>query len=284
MKVLVTGANGMLGQDLCPILEDIGCFVIPTDYDTLDITDPEATNKAMKEIHPDLVVHCAAYTNVDKAEKDYDGAYKLNVTGTANVAKAASEVGATMVYISTDYVFDGSKEGVPCLPTDKPSPISVYGETKFLGEAEVQKYCNKFYIARTSWLYGICGKNFVETMLGLGEKGTPLKVVDDQTGSPTWTVDLVNGIIKLLNKPYGVYHLSGRGETTWYNFAKKIFELENLKVDLSPCTTEEFPRDAKRPKYSYMENIPEIEAQNLMRPWESGLVDYLRLRKETNAR
>lgn len=272
MKVLVTGANGMLGQDLCSIMGKEGFKVIPTDYDTLDITDENAVNKTVKEIKPDLIVHCAAYTNVDKAENDYNNAYKLNVTGTSNVAKAAAKEDAAIVYISTDYVFDGSKN-TPYLPTDTPNPLSAYGKTKFLGEEEVKKYCKKFYIARTAWLYGIHGKNFAETMISLAQKMPELKVVNDQTGSPTWTVDLITGILKLLKKPYGIYHLSGEGETTWYGFAKKIFELENMEVNLKPCTTDEFPRDAKRPQYSYM------NSNGLMRRWEDALSDYLKTRK-----
>lgn len=277
MKVLVTGAKGMLGQDLCPILEDMGGFVIPTDYETLDITDKAAVDGAVREIHPDLIIHCAAYTNVDKAESDKDNAYRLNVEGTKNVAEAAGKNDAVMVYISTDYVFDGLKS-VPYLPSDKPNPQNVYGKTKYEGEIEVQKYCKKFYIARTSWLYGHKGKNFVETMLSLAKEKTSLKVVDDQKGSPTWTVELIHGIIKLLNMPYGIYHISGEGETSWYGFAKKIFELEGIKIDLNPCTTEEFPRDAKRPKYSYMANLPETGV--LTREWDKALSDYLKLRKK----
>lgn len=281
MKVLATGANGMLGQDLCPILEDIGCFIMPTDYDTLNILDKEAVNKAVSDFHPDLIIHCAAYTNVDKAESDIENARRLNVEGTKNVASAASGVGATIVYISTDYVFDG-KKNAPYLPMDKPNPKNVYGLTKFEGEEVVKKYCEKYYIARTAWLYGVHGKNFVETMLTLGEKsienGTELKVVDDQVGSPTWTVDLISGILKILNKPYGIYHLSGGGKTSWYGFAREIFKLSDMDVNLKPCTTEEFPRPANRPIYSVMENLP--KAGELMRPWEDGLRDYLKIRKQ----
>ncbi len=272
MKVLVTGAKGMLGQDLCPYLEDIGCFVVPTDYDTLDITDEKMTNDVIEKVHPDLIIHCAAYTNVDKAEDDLVGARKLNVLGTRNVAVAADKINAVMVYISTDYVFDGNKT-TPYTPSDVPNPINNYGLTKFEGEKEVQKHCKKYYIARTSWLYGIYGKNFVETMISLADK-EELNVVDDQTGCPTWTMELIRGIVKLLQKPYGIYHVCGSGNTSWYNFAKTIFEKENLKVNLKPCTTDKFPRKAKRPKYSVMEN------DNITRDWKIALDDYLKLRKE----
>lgn len=276
MKVLVTGANGMLGQDLCPYLEKLGMMVIPTDYDTMDITDERQTQEIIERVHPDLIIHCAAYTNVDKAEEDLEEATKLNVLGARNVAIAADKISATMVYISTDYVFDGQKT-TPYLPTDKPNPINNYGLTKYQGELEVQKYCKKYYIARTAWLYGINGKNFVESMFakaGEQEACVELNVVDDQKGCPTWTIELIQGILKLLNKPYGIYHVCGSNSTTWYGFAKEIFKQSNLKVNLKPCTTDKFPRPAKRPKYSVMEN------NNITRPWNVALADYLALRKE----
>ena len=272
MKVLVTGANGMLGRDLCPYLEELGMMVIPTDYDTMDITNLEQTKKVIKKVHPNLIIHCAAYTNVDKAEVDLETATKLNVEGAKNVAITAQEIDATMVYISTDYVFDGIKTE-PYLPTDKPNPINNYGLTKYQGELEVQKHCKKYYIARTSWLYGIYGNNFVETMLKLADK-EELNVVDDQVGCPTWTIELIQGILKLLNKPYGIYHVCGSGKTSWHGFAQEIFKQENLNVNLKPCTTEAFPRPAKRPKYSVMEN------NGITRDWKVALSDYLKLRKE----
>ena len=270
-RVIVTGANGMLGQDLCPILEDSGYEVLETDIQTLDITNSEMVNDFFKKAHPDIVIHCAAYTNVDKAEEDIETARLINSKGTENIAKACADVEAVMVYISTDYVFagDGTR---PYIPTDKVSPLNNYGLTKYEGEESVRKYCKKYYIARTSWLYGIHGKNFVETMLSLADK-PELKVVDDQVGCPTWTIELANGIVKLLDDAeYGTYHVCGSGQTSWYNFAKKIFELEGLKVNLKPCTTEEFPRPAKRPHYSVMEN------GGICRKWETALKDYIKLR------
>ena len=271
MKVLVTGANGMLGKDLCPYLEDIGCFVVPVDVDTMDITDENQVNDVVSKVHPDLIIHCAAYTNVDKAEKDLETATRINVLGAKNVAIAADSINATMMYISTDYVFDGTKT-TPYLTCDMPNPINNYGLTKYQGELEVQKYCKKYYIARTSWLYGIHGKNFVETMLSLATKDE-LKVVDDQIGCPTWTMELIQGLLKLLSKPNGIYHVCGSKSTTWYGFAKAIFEKEGLKVNLIPCKTDEFPRDAKRPSYSVMDNY------GIARDWDVALDDYLKIRK-----
>ena len=273
MPLLVTGAKGMLGQDLCPILEDAGYEVIETDVDTLDITNAEQVNQVLKDKMPEVVIHCAAYTNVDKAEDDLKTAELINVTGTENIADACGKLGIKMVYISTDYVFDGTKDS-PYTPQDKPNPINNYGMTKYEGEEAVRSFCEKHYIARTSWLYGHHGKNFVETMLSLKDK-EELKVVDDQIGCPTWTVELANGILKLLDsKPYGTYHVCGSGHTTWYGFAKEIFKLSGLEVNLKPCTTDEFPRAAKRPAFSIMEN------EGICRNWQFALKDYLDLRCE----
>ena len=273
MKVLITGAKGMLGQDLCPTLEDLGCFLIETDIDNLDITKKEDVEEFVSKAHPDLIIHLAAYTNVDKAEEEEEKAELINAVGTENIALAASKIDVPLIYISTDYVFDGSKNS-PYLPTDKVNPINAYGRTKLKGEELVQKHCKKYYIARTSWLYGMYGKNFVDTMLSLKDK-EELKVVDDQWGTPTWTMDLAGALMKLLTKPYGIYHLSGGGKpTTWYNFAKTIFELSNLEVNLKPCTTEEFKRPANRPKYSVMDN------DKMLRDWKLALKDYLSLKFE----
>lgn len=274
MKVLVTGANGMLGQDLCPILEDVGAFVIETDIDTLDITNGVVVKNVLTDVRPDLVIHCAAYTNVDKAEEDFETAYKINALGTENLAKSCNELDIPIVYISTDYVFDGAEKKL-LNPDSCTNPINNYGKTKLAGENAIQKYCKKYYIARTSWLYGIHGKNFVETMLSLKDK-EELKVVDDQIGCPTWTVELANGILKLLQKPYGIYHVCGSGQTSWYGFANEIFKQSGLTVNLKPCVTEEFPRPAKRPKFSAMEN------EGICRNWQVALHDYLQLRIEEN--
>ena len=270
-KILVTGANGMLGQDLCPILEDEGYEVIETDVQNLDITNPDMVREVLNAEKPDVVIHCAAYTNVDKAEEDLETARLINSKGTENIAKVCSDIDAVMVYISTDYVFGGNGTK-PYLPEDDTSPLNAYGLTKWEGEEAVRRYCKKYYIARTSWLYGIHGKNFVETMISLADK-PELKVVDDQTGCPTWTVELANGIVKLLKEAdFGVYHVCGSGKTSWYGFAKEIFELAGLKVNLKPCTTDEFPRPAKRPSYSVMEN------NGICRNWKAALKNYISLR------
>lgn len=271
-KVLVTGAKGMLGQDLCPILEDEGFDVIETTIDDFDITDREKTQNFIKKQKPEIIIHTAAYTNVDAAENDKETAEKINVKGTENIAQIAKKLNATLVYISTDYVFDGTKESA-YEPTDKPNPLNVYGKTKYEGELVIQKNCEKYYIIRTSWLYGIHGKNFVETMISLA-KNKELKVVNDQIGTPTWSVDLSNAIIKLLKnkEEFGIYHICGSGKTSWYEFAKEIFEQSELKVNLKPCSTEEFPRPAKRPHFSVLNNNKKCES------WKVALKKYLELR------
>lgn len=273
MKILVTGANGMLGQDLCPILEDEDYDVIETDIHNLDFTNPDETEKVIKSCLPDYIIHLGAYTNVDKAEEEKEAAYKINVSGTQNIAGVCQKLGITLIYISTDYVFDGTKEG-KYIPSDKPNPVNVYGETKLKGEEIVQQ-CDKYYIVRTSWLYGHHGKNFVETMISLADK-PEIKVVNDQKGCPTWTVELSNGILDIIeNKlPYGIYHVCGSGETTWYDFAKEIFRLTGMSVNLKECSSKEFQRPAKRPANSSMEN------NGILRDWKTALKEYIELRCE----
>ena len=273
-KVLVTGANGMLGQDLCPILEDNGYEVIETDIQNLDITNSKMVEKVFLKEKPDYVIHCAAYTNVDKAEEDLETARLINAKGTENIAKACKNIDAALVYISTDYVFNGNGDK-PYLPADETAPLNNYGLTKLEGEEAVKNILEKYYICRTSWLYGHHGKNFVETMISLADK-SELKVVDDQVGCPTWTVELANAIVKIIeNKPFGIYHTCGSNSTSWYGFAKEIFSQMGLNVNLKPCATDEFPRPAKRPAYSIMEN------KGICRDWKCALKDYLALRPES---
>lgn len=281
MKVLVTGAKGMLGQDLCPIFEDAGMFVIETDVENLDITDFKAAENFITNTKPQIIVHLAAYTNVDGAETDREKADIINHKAAENLARISKKTGAILIYASTDYVFDGTKKE-PYLPNDPVNPLSVYGKTKALGETAVIENAEKYYIARTSWLYGINGKNFIETMLKFGKAGKEIKVVNDQTGSPTYTVDLALGILKLLNKPFGIYHISGEGETTWYDFANEIFTQADIKADLAPVSTEEYTKGqnkvvAIRPKYSTLQNsVP-------MRHWKEALQSYLEYRKSLQA-
>ncbi len=274
MKILVTGANGMLGQDLCPILEDNGYEVVETDINDMDITDINSVKKVMEFEQPEVVIHCAAYTNVDKAEEDLKSAELINVTGTENVADVCGKLGITLVYISTDYVFDGTKTE-PYEADDRTNPLNNYGITKYEGEEAVRSLCDKYIVARTSWLYGHHGKNFVETMLKLAKTQNEIKVVDDQIGCPTWTVDLSNALVELIeDEEYGTFHVCGSGCTSWYGFAKEIFKAAGADVNLQPCTTAEFPRPAKRPEFSVMNN------NGICRDWRFALRDYLSLRIE----
>lgn len=271
-RILVTGANGMLARDLCPMLEDADFEVIETTRNELDVTDELQVHRVISDVKPDYVIHCAAYTNVDKAEEESETAELVNAKSAEYIAKACNSNNAVMIYISTDYVFDGTKK-TPYVPDDTTNPTGAYGLSKLHGEEAVRKFCPAHYIIRTSWLYGHHGKNFVETMISLAEK-TELKVVDDQVGCPTWTVDLSDAIISFIDEepPFGTYHACGAGSTSWYGFAKEIFDLMSLNVNLIPCTTEEFPRPAKRPAYSVMDN------EGLLRDWKQALQEYIELR------
>ncbi len=281
-KILITGATGMLGCDLCELLEQSRYDLIKTNSKILDITNKKAVFDFVADKNPDIIIHCAAYTNVDKAEDDFENARKVNSKGSENLAQICKEKEILLIYVSTDYVFDGEKQ-TPYLTTDLPNPINNYGLTKFEGEKAIQKHCKKFYIARTSWLYGLSGKNFVETMISLKDNEI-LKVVDDQTGCPTSTKQLSRGILKLVENynenieksmqkyPFGIYHLCSSGSTTWYGFAREIFEQMNLKTNLMPCLTKDFPRKAKRPQFSVMENNAMLE------DWREGLREYLKER------
>ena len=271
--ILVTGAKGMLGQDLCPILRQHGFEVIATDVDNLDITNLAQVEQVIKHYAPAVVVHCAAYTNVDKAESDPDTAFLINVQGTANIAQVCAQQDIVLVAISTDYVFDGTAT-TPYTPAATRSPLGVYGASKAQGEVAIEQYCHKYYIVRTSWLYGHHGKNFIETIVGLTQKLPELKVIADQFGCPTWTVDLANAIVDLIQQQpaYGIYHYCGSGQTSWYELACEAVRLLGIKTKINPCTTAEYPLPAKRPQYSVMDNA------GALRDWRVALANYIQLR------
>lgn len=278
MKVLVTGARGMLGQDLVPILRDHGHTPVACDRATLDITDPAQIQAVFAQERPDVVIQCAAYTNVDGAETDVEGAFRINATGTQLVALACQAARIPLVYVSTDYVFDGTL-GRPYREYDATNPQSIYGQSKYAGERHVQELLDRFYIVRTSWLYGRHGKNFVETMRKLGREKPQLSVVADQFGSPTWTVPLAHAIARLIETGrYGTYHATGRGETTWHGFTQKILALEGLEIPVLPITTAELGRPAPRPAYSVLENLNlHLSGIGLLPAWEESLASYLAL-------
>lgn len=282
MKVFVTGSGGQLGQDLMLLLKGQGYEVLGCDRQEMDITDLKQCQEIIAGFAPDAVIHCAAYTAVDAAETDIDTAYRINATGSRNVALAAEMSGAKLVYISTDYVFDGMGEQ-PYHEYDNTDPKSIYGKSKRAGEVLVQSLSSKFFIVRTSWVYGKYGNNFVKTMLKLGQEKSLLQVVDDQKGSPTYTVDLSQFLIELIQtEKYGVYHASNSGSCSWYEFTQAIFaeakEILGLEFSakLEPCSTEHFPRPAPRPYYSVMEHIS-IRANGFedLRSWRDGLRGFL---------
>lgn len=257
MNLLVTGANGQLGKDLVKLLEERQHKVYAMGRNEMDITDLEQCREVIGRYRPDAVIHGAAYTAVDLAETEPDAAYRINAVGTRNVAVASAEAGAKLVYISTDYVFDGTAE-TPYNEYDNTNPITVYGKSKRAGEQAVQTLSDRYFIVRTSWVYGLHGNNFVKTMLRLGREKDRLKVVSDQVGSPTYTVDLSAFLEELVQTDkYGIYHASNSGICSWYEFANAIFEESGLSksVIVEPCTTEQYPRPAPRPKYSVMDHM-----------------------------
>ncbi|MEC0106168.1 dTDP-4-dehydrorhamnose reductase [Paenibacillus taichungensis] len=284
MKVLVTGANGQLGRDVVLLLEKEGHSVLACDRDQMDITNQVQCNDVISLYYPEVVIHCAAYTAVDTAETDIDGAYKVNAVGTRNVAVAAEKARAKLIYISTDYVFDGNSVH-PYQEYDDTNPQSVYGKSKRAGELLVQSLSSKWFVVRTSWVYGLYGNNFVKTMLKLGQEKPKLQVVHDQKGSPTYTVDLAGFILELMQtEMYGVYHASNSDTCTWYEFTQAIFEEArsvggiSIQAQLEPCTTEQFPRPAPRPQNSVMDHLS-IRTNGLadLRPWREGLREFISL-------
>jgi len=250
MKVLVTGADGQLGYDVVKKLNELDIEHIGVDKKDFDLTNEEETKEFILGYRPDVIVHCAAYTDVDQAEVERELCYQINVLGTKYVAESVKELNAKMLYISTDYVFDGQGDE-PFEVTDQPNPINYYGETKYQGEQEVQKLLNKYFIIRTSWVFGEHGDNFVKTMLKLGKEKDEISVVADQYGSPTYTGDLAELIIKMIRTDnYGIYHATNEGFCSWYEFAKIIFQAANMDVNTKPVSSDKFKTNAKRPNNS----------------------------------
>jgi dTDP-4-dehydrorhamnose reductase len=271
MKVLVTGANGQLGYDVVKRLEENKIQYLGIDKDTVDITNKNQVKKIINDYKPDTVIHCAAYTAVDKAEDEKEICHAINVLGTRYIAEACKKNNAKMVYISTDYVFDGEGEE-PFKETDKPSPINYYGQTKYEGELEVKKMLEEFFIVRISWVFGINGNNFVKTMLKLAETRDEISVVADQVGSPTYTYDLARLLVEMINTDkYGVYHATNEGYCSWYEFACEIFKQAGIDIKVNAIKTEDYPTRAKRPKNSRLCKKQFTELKN----WRAALSNYL---------
>ncbi|MGT2932481.1 dTDP-4-dehydrorhamnose reductase [Streptococcus catagoni] len=273
--ILITGSKGQLGSELRFLLEERNEEYVAVDVAEMDITKPEEVDEVFSQVKPSLVYHCAAYTAVDAAEDEGRALNQaINVDGTENIAKACQKYDATLVYISTDYVFDGEKPvGEEWLETDKPDPKTEYGRTKRLGEEAVEKYAPKFYIIRTAWVFGHYGKNFVFTMQNLAKTHPRLTVVNDQHGRPTWTRTLAEFMCHLAEnkKGYGYYHLSNdaKEDTTWYDFAKEI--LKDTEVEVVPVDSSAFPAKAKRPLNSTM-NLDKAKATGFVIPtWQEAL-------------
>jgi dTDP-4-dehydrorhamnose reductase len=284
MRILITGARGQLGSEL------LRCFargytelgvpdvlrqenaVEAVDLEELDIGDADAVRARLEAGRYDAIVNCAAFTNVNLCETEQQAAFRANALGPRNLALAAGKTGAKLLHVSTDYVFsgDGSR---PYAEWEQPCPQSVYGKTKYLGEEYVKQFCSRYFIVRTAWLYGYTGGNFVKTMLRIAREKGSCRVVNDQRGNPTNAADLAHHLLKLLTtEEYGVYHATGNGECSWYEFTRKILEYAKIPAEVTPCTTAEYPTPAKRPAYSALDHaMLRATVGDEFRPWEDAL-------------
>lgn len=286
-NIIVTGANGQLGTEIINIItsgkSELGqlnsfydnCNVIGIDIDDLDISNMEKTIQFVESVRPYAVINCAAMTNVDGCETNIEGAFKANAIGPRNLAIACEKIDAKMIQVSTDYVFDGLGNS-PYTEADEVNPNSVYGLSKNLGERYVRDFCSRWFITRSAWLYGYKGNNFVKTIVKLAKEKGFLKVVNDQIGNPTNAADLAWHICKILiTTEYGIYHCTGDGECSWYDFACEIIRCFNLNATVEPCSTEEFPRPARRPKYSSLDNLMlKLTVGDEFRHWKDAIKEY----------
>ncbi len=274
MKIALIGAAGMLGRDVMDVMA-AHHPMHPYPKEALDITDAGQVVQAMEKLQPDAVINCAAFTNVDGCETEPDTAMRINGDGAKNLAVAADKVGARLLHISTDYVFDGTAK-VPYVESDPTGPVTEYGKSKLAGEEAVRGACDRHFIMRTAWLYGAHGNNFVATMLKLAAEKDQLTVVDDQVGSPTWTRDLAQAIRQLIETDaFGTYHATNSGQCSWYGFAREIFRLGGIATKVLPVTSDQFPRPAKRPAFSAL-NTGALTALGItLRPWEEALAEFL---------
>ena len=291
MKILITGASGQLGTEIQRQLKNGGsalgpvperlknATVIATDVNELDITDRDATIAFVRRHQPDTIISCAAFTNVDGCETNPEAAFKVNAIGASNLAQAAERINARLIHVSTDYVFQG-EGNKPLDESERVDPKSVYGKTKALGEEYVKNFCHRYFIVRTAWLYGYAGKNFVKTIVNAGKKFGKLEVVSDQLGNPTNAEDLAHHILQLaVSHDYGVYHCTGEGICSWYEFASEIIRLSGVDATVAPCTSAEYsakhPAAADRPAWSALENrMLACTVGNQMRDWKVALADF----------
>jgi len=277
MKVLVAGAAGMLGRDVMLAAGNAGHDVVGFGRAELDVTDPAVLAKKFDIERPDVVVNCAAWTDVDGAEESEDAALAVNGTGAGNIAAAAAKVGAAIVFVSSDYVFDGAK-GAPYLESDQTAPLSAYGRTKLAGEEATAAANKRHFIVRSAWLFGIGGGNFVETMLRLATDHGEVLVVRDQVGSPTYTWHLAYGIVRLIEGiEFGIHHMAAAGQCSWYEFAREIFEQAKVECKVLSGTTEMLGRPAPRPPFSALTSQREHAIR--LPSWQDGLAGYLAQRQ-----
>jgi dTDP-4-dehydrorhamnose reductase len=291
VKILITGSRGQLGSDLMKYL-DADFEVLGVDIKEMDVTDPAEVSETFDNFRPDIVLHAAAYTDVDGAETYRKLASEVNVEGTANIARGCKEHGARMIYYSTDYVFDGRKDK-PYVESDVPSPVNEYGRSKLEGEKRVAEILDDYAVMRTAWLYGAYGKNFVRAIIRqgwqqirakhAGQIVIPVKVVDDQKGNPTWTMEIARQTRVIIeNNLKGVIHTTAAGEVTWYDFAKEIFEYLKMPVYISPCGSKEYGSAAVRPANSSLENgVLKKAGLNVMRGYKTALYEFLSQTDET---
>lgn len=295
MRVLMTGANGMLGRDLCPMLEEAGHTVIRTDvgnqarpdspeWETLDITSLPAARHSLLSNQPDVVLHAAACTDVDGCERDPDRAFRINALGTWNMAAICGAHHITLVYLSTDFVFDGEKK-TPYTEFDTPRPLSHYGASKLAGEKFVAQLCRQHFIVRTAWLFGVHGgRSFPDKILQLAQTHRERFVVTDQVGSPTHTRDLSRALIELLPSPlYGTYHIANAGQCSWYELAKKTLELAGVTtMEVKPIPSSQYSSPTRRPAYSVLRRYAlELQGRDNLRPWQQALAEFIALRQRS---
>jgi dTDP-4-dehydrorhamnose reductase len=293
MKIVITGCKGQLGTEIQKQLREgkseIGTVpdklksatVVSVDLPELDISDYDMVDEYIRRQKPDVIINCAAFTNVDGCETNHDAAFKANAIGPRNLAQAAEKVGARLVHVSTDYVFSGAANGeIPQDEATLPNPISAYGSTKLMGEKYVQMFCHRHFIVRTAWLYSYYGKNFVKTIVNAGKKFGKLEVVNDQCGNPTNAVDLAYEILQLcVTHQYGLYHCTGEGICSWYDFASEIIRLSGVEATVAPCTSAEYktkhPDSADRSAWSALDNrMLRCTVGNDVRDWKQALAVF----------
>lgn len=277
MKILVTGVKGQLGYDVVKEAESRNITSVGVDIEEMDITNAKQVESVIKEGNYDAVVHCAAWTAVDKAEECVDACRKVNAQGSENIAEVCEELDIPMMYFSTDYVFDGKGE-TPWNEYDERHPLNVYGQTKYEGELAIEEHVKKFFTVRIAWVFGVNGKNFIKTMLNLGKTHDHLTVVNDQTGSPTYTYDLARLLVDMIQTDkYGRYHATNEGICTWYEFACEIFKQAGMNVSVAPVSSDEYPAKAKRPSNSRMDKS-KLTANGFtpLPTWQDALSRYLK--------